>query len=434
MASSATPADKTQSRPSYLGDLLTSVFERRGLVFGGGATADIGDLSAALMASQGESTVLEVSQAIFDTYAGMDEAARAGFFMLLAKDYDIDPEAVALAARRYGDTAATEDLAALIAAAEPKRLGLFRKLNQVQGATERLVHMRADLLPAIRQEPLFGRLDLDLQHLFASWFNRGFLVLRRINWQSPATVLEKIIAYEAVHAINDWDDLRRRVEPADRRCFAYFHPCMPEDPLIFVEVALTKGTPNSIASVLAEDRAVLPSRDVDTAVFYSISNCQRGLAGISFGNALIKQVVADLAAEIPGLSTFVTLSPVPGFTRWLQADGRGDLLDLDREALQESDDEIRGLAALYLATAKSASGQPADPVARFHLANGARLEAVHPRADLSENGLRQSCGAMVNYLYNPKHVADRAKAFDETGEIAASRKIENLVRSKLRQI
>ncbi|MEL7117602.1 MAG: malonyl-CoA decarboxylase, partial [Pseudomonadota bacterium] len=394
------PKSPAIGRSSAFTDLLTSVFDRPILRFRSADPRDITELCAELMQTKGETATLERSATILDAYEHLDQDEQITFFGDLTDAYDIDADEVVAAATQYAKTGTPEDLARLTRLAEPRRQDLFRRLNRVSGATARLVRMRADLLPLMRETPRFGRIDLDLQHLFASWFNRGFLVLRRINWQTPANILEKIILYESVHAINDWDDLRRRVEPSDRRCFAYFHPCMPDDPLIFVEVALTHGTPNTIASVLAEERDTLAETDIDRAVFYSISNCQKGLAGISFGNALIKQVVAELAAEMPQLKTFVTLSPIPGFAKWLAAT-HPDLAAQIAEAdvLDPFDQPITALAATYLAQEKTGDGRPKDPVARFHLANGAALQAVHPRADLSENGRAQSAGAMVNYIY-----------------------------------
>jgi malonyl-CoA decarboxylase len=278
--------------------------------------------------------------------------------------------------------------------------------------------MREDLLQFVQGDDALQALDLDFRHLFASWFNRGFLVLRPISWESPAQFLEKIIAYEAVHAINSWEDLRRRLEPGDRRCFAFLHPAMPEEPLIFVEVALTKGVPGSIQSLLAEDREQIQAEDADTAVFYSISNCQAGLAGISFGNSLIKQVVADLSLELPGLKTFVTLSPIPGLTRWLDAEG------LVEETYDDS--RTQSLAASYLMTAKRADGLPLDPVARFHLGNGALIHRVHAGADTSDKGMQQSAGVMVNYLYDLAKVTQNHEQFASAHAIAASPDIRSL--------
>ena len=281
--------------------------------------------------------------------------------------------------------------------------------------------MRADLLRLIPRSDPRARIDLDFQHLFTSWFNRGFLVLRPISWESPASILEKIIAYEAVHAIDSWDDLRRRVEPIDRRCFAFFHPAMPDEPLIFVEVALTRGIPGSVQKLLAEDRDPLAAERADTAVFYSISNCQAGLAGISFGNSLIKQVAEDLAAELPNITNFVTLSPIPTLTRWMREEGI-DPATLDAEAL-------RACAARFLLNAKRGDGLPYDPVTRFHLGNGACVHAVHAGADISEKGMAESAGAMVNYRYDPDTFAENHERFAGEKEVVASKEVRALLRA-----
>ena len=297
---------------------------------------------------------------------------------------------------------------------------MVRRLNRVPGATGALVRMRADLLRIGRGVPDLEALDLDFRHLFSSWFNRGFLVLRPINWESPAHILEKIIAYEAVHAIDSWDDLRRRLEPTDRRCFAFFHPSMPDEPLIFVEVALNKGIPGSVQTLLAQDRKARPEAEADTAVFYSISNCQPGLASISFGNSLIKQVVSDLATELTGLTTFVTLSPIPSLTKWLAHENHA----WDSEQPRQ----MKALAADYLLNAKAQDGLPADPVARFHLGNGAIIHAVHADADISENGRSQSGGAMVNYLYDLRDVSQNHEAFVSTKDVVATPDVQALAR------
>jgi malonyl-CoA decarboxylase len=278
--------------------------------------------------------------------------------------------------------------------------------------------MRSDLLRLGGPDHELQALDQDFRHLFVSWFNRGFLVLRPINWESPAHILEKIIAYEAVHEIANWDDLRRRLVPDDRRCFAFFHPAMPDEPLIFVEVALTAAIPGSVQDLLAEDREPITADEARTAVFYSISNCQSGLAGISFGNSLIKQVAADLSTELPGLKTFVTLSPIPGLTKWLNSE---HIPYEDADAKQ-----IRTLAAHYLMSAKRKDGQPLDPVARFHLGNGAQVHAVHAEADLSDKGRDQAAGTMVNYLYDLNKVSQNHERFATTNEITASSEIRSL--------
>ena len=325
---------------TLLADMLTTLFERRAAPWRGGRadTRPLPELTADLIGARGEISGLTLARSILERYATLDDAGKRAFFEHLARDMGVDPARVraALAAYEQGQTKAT--YRAFVEATEPPRQELIRRLNQVPGATHRLVEMRADLLRLGQGDDALQALDLDFRHLFTSWFNRGFLVLRPISWESPAHILDKIIAYEAVHAIGSWDDLRRRVEPSDRRCFAFFHPAMPDEPLIFVEVALTRGVPGSIQSLLVEDREELPEERADTAVFYSISNCQAGLASISFGNSLIKQVAADLSLQLPGLKTVVTLSPLPGVARWLEGEGH---------ALAPGDDaQLRGLPAL----------------------------------------------------------------------------------------
>ena len=295
-------------------------------------------------------------------------------------------------------------------------------------------------------------LDGDLQHLLHSWFNRGFLVLRRIDWQTPAAILEKIIAYEAVHEIKGWDDLRRRLDPIDRRCFGFFHPALVDEPLIFVEVALMRDIPSAIGPVLeARHHTGANESAPSTAVFYSISNCQEGLKGISFGNFLLKQVVEELVKEMPSLKTFVTLSPVPRFARWLDrrlADGnRSPISAEDRAAVSILRDprwvEVAGggraegealkpallaLAADYFLNARSSDGRPVDPVARFHLGNGARLERINWLADTSEKGLRNAHGLMVNYRYKPAEIEKNHEAYAQDGLVAASKAVKALLR------
>jgi malonyl-CoA decarboxylase len=286
--------------------------------------------------------------------------------------------------------------------------------------------------------------DADFRHLFSSWFNRGFLSLQRIDWSTPAHILEKIIRYEAVHAITSWDDLRLRLEPPDRRCFAFFHPALAGEPLIFVEVALTHDVPSSIAPLLGSARVPVAPERATTAVFYSISNCQRGLRGISFGNFLIKQVAEDLKREVPSLNTFVTLSPLPGLCRWLSALQRRDdgvdaalaaaLRDIDRPDWQKTPsrelrETLSRAAVRYLFDAKDAAGKPIDSVARFHLGNGARLERLNWMGDVSEKGLAEGAGFMVNYLYELAAVEHNHEAFANDGEIVASHDMRRLERA-----
>jgi malonyl-CoA decarboxylase len=301
--------------------------------------------------------------------------------------------------------------------------------------------MRADLLQLLNQNPLLAIVDRDFLHLFGSWFNRGFLVLRHIDWSSPAALLEKIIRYEAVHEIGDWDDLRRRIDPADRRCYAFFHPRLIDEPLIFVEVALTLAPPAAIAPLLAEKRTHIAPEKARVAAFYSISNCQEGLARVNFGNFLIKQVVEEMRRELPAIETFVTLSPVPGFRAWLETTEDPAIMALKNAALQLAVEDdwptsavavklraaLEPLAAYYFLKARRPDGRILDPVARFHLGNGARLERINWEGDLSPKGLAESFGIMVNYLYDLDEIERNHEAFVNRGQIAASAAVKKLV-------
>lgn len=403
---------------SFFSDLISTVFERR-YQKGLSDEADrrtVPELCEALLSSHGEVSGGALARNLLDRYAQMSDAEKLTFFEFMKTNLEIDPEEVMRTLNAYKSKPSKRTYRAFAAASEPRRQELARRLNQVPGATGQLVAMRKDLLAVMKQRPDLEPLDVDFKHLFASWFNRGFLVLRPINWESPAGILEKIIAYEAVHAIDSWDDLRRRLKPGDRRCFGFFHPAMADEPLIFVEVALTRGIPNSIQGLLADDRTTIEAEEADTAVFYSISNCQAGLAGISFGNSLIKQVVSDLSKELPALRTFVTLSPIPGLNRWLAG--------VDQKPKQPESNQA--LAAHYLLEAKNSDGMPFDPVARFHLGNGAMVHAVHADADVSENGWRQSNGAMVNYLYDLSRISQNHEQFVGEKTVVASEAVKAL--------
>ena len=399
-----------------LAGLLATVFDRRYVGSAAGDRRDIVTLCKGLMAARDEVTGMDLARRVLDRYGALDAAARAGFFGWLAQALEIETGEVAAALAEYSADPTPLAHATLMAASEPPRQDLFRRLNRVPGATGRLVDMRADLRRAAASDPALTVVDADLSHLLRSWFNRGFLVLRPVNWDSPASLLQKIIEYEAVHTIDSWDDLRRRLQPADRRCFAFFHPAMPDEPLIFVEVALTRGIPGAIDALLAEGRAPLDVGAADTAVFYSISNCQPGLAGVSFGNLLIKQVVADLTAEVPGLRTFVTLSPIPGLSDWMTEAGM----------VPDGDAALRQAAAHYLTRVRRGD-RPRDPVARFHLSNGATIHDLHAGADTSDAGMAQSHGAMVNYLYDPDRIGRNLEELTK-GRIPASRAVQALAR------
>ena len=442
---------------SFLQDLLTTVAEQgrqylpSALV--GTHREDIGGLAKALLSGRGEASGVAIARELLDRYRALGPDDRKAFFRILAESFKPNPEAVKRAAAAFLDSPGEATLHQLRDAVESPRQEFFRRLNLAPGATAEIVAMRRDLLRVLKGEPAFASVDDDMAHLFASWFNRGFLVLRRIDWQTPAAILEKIIQYEAVHEIQGWEDLRRRLDPADRRCFAFFHPSLIDEPLIFVEVALTREVPGHIQDLIGDPTPLStePAPPPTTAVFYSISNCQEGLRGISFGNFLIKQVVEELAREQPQLKTFVTLSPVPTFARWLDRvvadEAAGAATDADRVALQmlsdpgwiDDPDEaetlkpaLLALAAHYFLQARSHDNRPMDPVARFHLGNGARLERINWLGDVSEKGLREGHGLMVNYLYELKDIERNHEAYANDGEIVASRNVRGLLRAQPR--
>lgn len=442
----------------FLQDLLNSAAEQgrylvdraRGLSGTGRLErAPLGDLARLLLSSRGEASGVALAREIIGRYAGLAPVERTAFLAKLAADFDAEPEAIRKAFAVYDSEPGPSTHARLLAAVEPARQEVIRRLNLAPGNTIGLVRMREDLLDAIQSEPGLAALDADFAHLFSSWFNRGFLVLRRIDWSSPANILEKIIRYEAVHAIESWDDLRRRIEPEDRRCFAFFHPALVDEPLIFVEVALMGAIPAAIEPILAEKRAILRGDARQVAVFYSISNCQRGLAGISFGNFLIKQVVEELRRELPQLATFVTLSPVPGFRRWVAGEiarpasvfvgdqERAILATLDGPETDPGDLEAAArvlgpLLARYFLEARNARGRVIDPVARFHLGNGARLERLNLFADFSPKGWRESYAAMVNYLYDLPAIEENHERFVSQGEVVASASVQKAERRATR--
>ena len=413
-----------ENKVTILADLLRTIFERserRSNTEFDQDKRSITDLCDALIASTSETSALIIANKVLNKYSNLDDDEKLSFFQDVSTRMSIDPDRVREALKDYEKLPSRETYENFSNAAEPSRQELIRRLNQPPGATKKLVEMRADLLRLGKNDPGLQAFDLDIKHLFASWFNRGFLVLRPISWESPAHILEKIIEYEAVHAIDSWEDLRRRLEPSDRRCFAFFHPAIPDEPLIFVEVALTKGTPTSIQVLLSEDREEVQVDQINTAVFYSISNCQAGLANVSFGNFLIKQVASDLSLELPGLTTFVTLSPIPGLVKWLQKSHPDWIVD--------EQEDLRSLAAHYLINEKSRNNLPLDPVARFHLGNGAILEEINVDADISENGKLQSLGCMVNYLYDLEQVTKNHEEFVSEGKVKASKEIEKLAKA-----
>lgn len=470
---STAPVLDPQSTRGWLGRLWASIAERgRSFAAIPSNTIDPVErarlLAVSLVSERGEASGAAIARELLNVLDVLDHDQHRTFFDFLAEGFQPEHKSLAEAARVYLAHPSPETAAALTDCAEPPRQELLRRMNMAQGGTAALVTMRKELLVLIPTRPSLKPLDADLRHLLSSWFNRGFLELRRIDWQTPAATLEKLIAYEAVHEIQGWDDLRRRLAP-DRRCFAFFHPALSGEPLIFVEVALVKGLANSVQGLLEReiDDAAQRARanEADTAIFYSISNCQDGLRGISFGNFLIKQVVEELRAELPGLSQFATLSPAPGFRRWLEArmetgdlpdiplgpDERQTLFDaagmplgpvctgavlrvvLGNDSWSQMEDlgkalrpALLHLCALYLTRDAKGVG-PIDPVARFHLGNGAQLEQINWMSNSTERGLRESYGIMVNYLYDPALIEANHERFTRDGVVAKSPAVDALI-------
>jgi malonyl-CoA decarboxylase len=392
-------------------------------------------LADALISGRGEASGAALARELHAVLSALEPAQRLGFYRHLAENFEPDAAKLSAAASTYLATPNPQTAALLADAAEPRRQELLRRMNMSPGGTAMLVAMRKELLPQLRANPELKPLDSDLRHLFASWFNRGFLELRRIDWQTPAVILEKLITYEAVHEIQGWEDLRRRLS-ADRRCFGFFHPALPNEPLIFVEVALVKGLAAAVQNLLARDSTDAEQRAraaaADTAIFYSISNCQEGLRGISFGNFLIKQVVEELQAELPNLKQFSTLSPIPGFRAWAEKHVADEEKSLLATPDWPEDPQISAAlqAPMLRLCAKYLSGAGRDPVAKFHLGNGARLERLNWLGNPAERGIAESYGIMVNYLYDIATIEANHEAFVRDGTIARSDAVESLLRAE----
>lgn len=402
--------------------------------FFGSEAESIDSLCQMIMESDGEYSSLVIANRILATYENLDDVGRNEFFTLLCSEYDLDVDAVAERLERYRHHPDARALEALSQAVEPRRQALFRLLNMVPDGTARLVRMREHLLGIIKTHPELARIDVDLRHLFASWFNRGFLVMQPIDWTTPAHILEKIIAYEAVHEIGSWRELRNRLEPQDRHCFAFFHPAMGDEPLVFVEVALTNAMTDRIVQILDVDRERVDPHRATHAIFYSISSCHRGLSGVSFGNFLIKQVAISLRQQFPLLKKFATLSPVPGFRKWLEQQDEDTARELlveqsdiaDSKALAARHQKLLEHAAKYFLNAKTPGSEPLDPVARFHLKNGAELNRLNPDADSSTKSINQSLGLMVNYVYDLARVESNHELYMQQNRIVCSSQIRKL--------
>ncbi len=445
---------------SFFSDMLQSIAERsRALIRrerrepARDRSDGLVELCEALLSGRGEASGVALANEILSDYAALTVGPRIAFFETLAQTFGHDPARIDAAIAAWRQSPSADAAAELHRVSEPRRLELLRRLNLAPGGTAALVRMREQLLDAMDHRDDLAVIDNDFIHLFVSWFNRGFLVLRRIDWSTSASILEKIIRYEAVHEIRDWDDLRRRIDLPDRRCYAFFHPALVDEPLIFVEVALTREIPDAIAPILSDRREEVDPERATTAVFYSITNCQRGLAGVTFGHFLIKQVVEEVRREWPRISTFVTLSPAPNFAEWLNRERANEAslaLDIgDREALGALDranwwlddqlvetigEPMMRTAAWYYVRARNRRGLPVDAVARFHLGNGARLQRLNWIADTSERALEQSFGLMVNYLYDLDYIEQNHEAYAQQHAIVASTGVTRLVRSPAREI
>ena len=404
----------------------------------------IEELCEDLCSNKGEAMGTALACAVVNAYRGMSDDEKLNFFKLLVQDYSPKTGDIIHRSEAYRNNPSQENLNLLSRAIEPPRQHLFRRINMSPTGTPTLVEMRHYLQSLLDQHEELRPIDDDLKHLLESWFNRGFLKIRSIDWKTPAHILEKLIAYEAVHEMNGWDDLRRRLAD-DRRCFAFFHPALEDEPLIFVEVALVKGLATAVQPLLAPKEQEPAEQEPDTAIFYSISNCQEGLKGISFGNFLIKQVVMELREELPKLTQFATLSPIPGFRRWLNralSEQDSDVLSSEQKKLLRTieldnwqdnlseHDKLKPLllrlCAHYLYHEKRGL-MPLDPVARFHLGNGAQIGQINWMGDTSRNGLKQSAAMLVNYRYELNKVEENHEAYVNDNEIACAKKVLDLL-------
>ncbi len=407
-----------------------------------------------LLGAQGEANAQSIAIKLIEQYESLGASERKGFFNFLAEEFNPDPQEVLHKAQSYAQDPSAAHLIALFKVTEPGRQELLRRINRAPNGTSAIINMRRELLPLIKDNKEWSAIDSDMLHLLGSWFNPGFLELHEITWHSSAQLLEKIIQHEAVHAIDGWDDLHRRLQP-DRRCFAFFHPQLPEEPLIFVEVALVPEISQHIDQLLDRKTPVGEQKSYKTAIFYSISNCQPGLRGVSLGNFLIKRVANKLQQEIPTLKNYCTLSPIPGFTKWLdqgcplqgielpknhsnRIDEAISLLKIKtrtwKERLKEGwhpdsctpshKNAMLLLCAAYLRYGTHSAG--GDSVANFHLSNGATLHQINWAADRSAKGLQQSAGMMVNYLYELNKVEVQHEAYGK-GEVILSRSVKQLI-------
>lgn len=457
----------------WLVNVIDSIAERGRELLGLESTKsgplNLHQLCQQLLSGHGEASRIALSQEILSIYNACSDDEKTTFFEVLAHDYDPNPEEIRKATDKYLKSHTATDLIKLTLTVEAPRQELFRRLNMAPHGTASLVTLRADLLARLKENPELISVDADLKHILSSWFNHGFLQLHSIDWKSPAHILEKLINYESVHEIQGWDDLRRRLMK-DRRCVAFFHPAMPDEPLIFIEVALVQGLSSEIKTLINPETPVLEPQRADTAIFYSINNTQTGLRGISFGNFLIKQVLTELARDCPWIKTSSTLSPIPSFATalqsWLQSkneqpnyalfdavierhansinllaesqtinttrktkDSLAEILDKTmNHCSKELSAILSELALIYIITPNN-KGKLPDPVALFHLSNGARLERINTCADMSNSGIKNSYGIMVNYLYDIEQVEKNHEAFVSSGLVSLSDNLAKLAKA-----
>lgn len=422
------------SKFSFFSDLVNTLFDKKNrkknfsFLFEKKQNKSLLEYIENVNDAKGEISALSYSEELLDYLSQCDHKTLVSFFEYLEKDYDLEINSIEEVLKNYNKKKEYNFYKDIKKISESKRLEIFRRLNSTQHGTINLVKLREKLLDLLDKYPNFRKIDFDLSSLFKDWFNRGFLILKPIDWETPANILEKIIEYEAVHQIKSWDELRSRLEPDDRKCFAYFHPAMEDEPLIFIEVALTKNIPAKINEILDPNRLMIKSQEATTAVFYSISNCQKGLQGISFGNFLIKQVAKDLQNNFENLSKFVTLSPVPGFSKWLKSIDTNFFNKmynkLSTNKIQKSEAILNENILKYFFISNRIDNLPNDPVARFHIGNGAILERINFLSDTSEKGLEQSLGFMVNYLYNLEEVEMNHEKYVVDKKINTSKSLE----------
>ena len=385
---------------------------------------DIDMALESVMSKSGEVSSLVFAEHLSELIEELDDKEFVKFFDAILEKYDIDVNSLMKASNKYSQNKTQRNLEIILQTSQPKWVELFKRLNTANEGTLRLVRLRERILQLKKDNPSLDFFDKSLLKLFKHWFNPSFLVLENIDWTTPANILEKIIAYEAVHEINSWDDLRARLAPEDRKCFAFFHPLMPNEPLIFVEVALSRGMPETINEVIKIDRSVTLDQEINTAVFYSISNCQAGLSGISFGNFLIKKVAHKLKQEISEIDKFVTLSPVPGLMRWMENHAPVTYENCINKI--NDDENLLKKIFLYLTESNREDNLPNDPVARFHLGNGAILHKINLHGDQSKKGMAQSHGVMINYLYDLDIVEKNHELFFKNKEVVLSGEMKTL--------